>query len=185
MKCRREPWGSKPELLSTMLRLFTVRNVSHLTLSKNINERDEVTGLTSLRQLYDNLLFKAVIAQTRSMDMKNVLFFSLGPVPLSLADSDGSLAKTLKSKLLHLLESSCDGADTDIPPTTAWLVDGMAFLQSLSNIPSTFNGVADLVYNMLQTMSRHQEAVSISLSTATQTSRLNLVNAATVPCLVH
>ena len=43
----------------------------------------------------DRILFAilAVIKQTRSMDMREVLSHSLGPVPWSLATTDGNLAK--------------------------------------------------------------------------------------------
>ena len=47
----------------------------------------------------------AVVAQSRSLDMRSVLHYELGPVPWSLATPDGGLVKTDKSCLLHLLES--------------------------------------------------------------------------------
>ena len=46
-----------------------------------------------------------VVAQSRGMDMRNVLQYSLGPLPLALATVDGSLAKANKTKILGLLES--------------------------------------------------------------------------------
>ena len=49
-----------------------------------------------------------VIAQARKLDMREVLKFSLGPVPWSFAMPDGTLAKTSKAKLLALLESGTD-----------------------------------------------------------------------------
>ena len=45
------------------------------------------------------------------MDLQEVFNYSLGPVPWSLASSDGSLAKTDKSKLLEPLISKVDPAE--------------------------------------------------------------------------
>ena len=77
--------------------------------------------------------------------MKHVLTYSLGHLPWSLANPDGSLAKRQKSKLLHLLETDKDlVCDTDkdlvcdVPANSAWLIDGMALLQCMTSLPATF-----------------------------------------------
>ena len=46
------------------------------------------------------------IAQTRSMDMQEVLKHPLGPLPWSLASTDGTITKTVKSKLAELVENN-------------------------------------------------------------------------------
>ena len=51
----------------------------------------------------------AIIGQKRQLDMKEVLSYPLGPLPMSLANPDGSLRKTNKSSLMITLYK-------DIPP---------------------------------------------------------------------
>ena len=53
------------------------------------------------RDLFARLL---LIAKSRKVDMEVVLSYSLGPYPLSLATTSGSLVKTAKSKLFDILE---------------------------------------------------------------------------------
>lgn len=102
-------------------------------------------SLKADRNLFARLL---VIAQTRDMDLREVFKHSLGPLPWSLTSTDGSLGKTDKSKLLELLTNQVEPAE-DVPPTAAWVVDGMAILQSLKEIPSTFKDLAIMIFNMI------------------------------------
>ena len=53
-----------------------------------------------------------VIAQRRSMDLRRVFQFSLGPLPWALSTTDGQLAKTPKAKLLEALEKDVQPADS-------------------------------------------------------------------------
>ena len=90
------------------------------------------------RNLFARLL---IVAQTRSLNMRDVLCCELGPLPWSLASVDGSLAKTAKSKLLDLLEKDIPPAE-NVPGNAAWMIDAMALLQSLWTIPATFADLA-------------------------------------------
>ena len=94
------------------------------------------------RDLFARLL---VVAQTRDRDLRDVLKYPLGPLPWSLAAVDGSLCKTDKSKLLDSLTQQVEPAE-DVPPTAAWIVDGMAVLQSLNDIPTKFEDLASVVF---------------------------------------
>jgi len=73
-----------------------------------------------------------IVAQTRDRDVQEVFQYSLGPFPWSLASVDGSLCKTVKSKLLETL---IEGVKPTDPPTAALIVDGMAVLQAMKEIP--------------------------------------------------
>ena len=53
-----------------------------------------------------------VVAQNRGMDMRSVLEFNLGPIPLALGTPDGCLAKTNKAKMLALLERDVAPAES-------------------------------------------------------------------------
>ena len=95
----------------------------------------------------DRTLFArlAVVAQSRSLDMRSVLHCELGPVPWSLATPDGGLVKTDKSCLLHLLKSGTQPVE-DVPPMSALILDGMAVLQTTRPTGDTFSHLADQVF---------------------------------------
>ena len=78
-----------------------------------------------------------LMAQNRQMDMRTVLSYPLGPLPWSLATTDGSLAKTTKSSLLYILEAYAP-AMNEIPESATWIIDGMALLQNLKSSSMTF-----------------------------------------------
>ncbi|ESP01342.1 hypothetical protein LOTGIDRAFT_157521 [Lottia gigantea] len=69
--------------------------------------------LQSDRKLFSRLL---IIGQQRSIDLKEVLRYSLGPVSYPLASANGSIAKTNKAALLHLIENSCKNCTEDGMP---------------------------------------------------------------------
>ena len=91
-----------------------------------------------------------VVAQSRAMDLREVFQYSLGPVPWSLATPDGQMAKTTKSTLLQLLEKDCDPIEV-VPNDAVWVVDAMALLQSITNVPRTFGELAEAVFTMATT----------------------------------
>ena len=55
-----------------------------------------------------------IVAKSLEIDMKEVLSYSLGIYPLSLATASGSLVKTAKHKLFHILESKGGNDEVDI-----------------------------------------------------------------------
>ena len=58
------------------------------------------------------------------IDFEKALKYPLGDIPLSLANADGTMRKTNKRK--HAKQK------------TAFIVDGMALLRTMSNLPDTF-----------------------------------------------
>ena len=107
-------------------------------VSKHLSVR--VSGKEVIRRADRNLFTRLiVVAQMRSFDMRRVLSFPLGLLPLSLAKPDGSLVTTSKAKLLHHLEemaAPCVYAQNR--STVAWIVDAMAMLQAITSSLSTF-----------------------------------------------
>ena len=55
---------------------------------------------------YDRKVFQklAVIAMSRTVDLRDIVTYELGPVPLSLAKPNGNMNETAKSKLMQELE---------------------------------------------------------------------------------
>jgi len=101
-----------------------------------------------------NLLARMLtIAQVRSdsFNLRNVLKYSLGPIPYSLANVNGTLMKTTKSKLLELLECYSLPCEVDINNVSTWLYDGMAIIQGLKSqsIPKTMAELAKLVLSII------------------------------------
>ena len=82
-----------------------------------------------------------------------MLSYNLSPLPLSLANPDGSLAKTNKVKLMHLLEDKCEArAQWSIPSAHAtYIIDAMAILQMQSRAPTTFGDLADVIFSVVTT----------------------------------
>ena len=66
------------------------------------NGKGDVVAVKNSKKLFAKML---LIARSRDVDMKKVLQYSLRPFPLPFATSDGNLVKTVKSKLLHLIEN--------------------------------------------------------------------------------
>ena len=89
-----------------------------------------------------------IIAQNRSLDLREVLKCELGPLPWSLSAVHGCFMKTDKSKLLHLLEQYSQPVDV-VPADAAVIVDGMAMLQSLTSPAGTFGEVARQLFERL------------------------------------
>ena len=79
-----------------------------------------------------------------------MLCYSLGPFPQSLASFDGSLVKTNKAKLMHILEDEISPTTevSVIPDGSVWIWDAMALVQQLKPQP-TFGLFAEHVLRTL------------------------------------
>ena len=65
------------------------------------------------------------------------LKYSLFPVPHSLVNHDGTLAKTDKAALSRFLEQYAEQCTND-KKSTAWIVDAVAVIQLQKQISATF-----------------------------------------------
>ena len=88
-----------------------------------VNGKEHI--LKTDRKIFGRLYVKA---QSRALNMREILKYPLGPLPWSLACTDGTLAKTNKAKLAEVPEKSAESA-VDDPECTTWTFDGMAVLQ--------------------------------------------------------
>lgn len=99
----------------------------------------ELQNVKADRSLFIQLL---LVAKTRDVDLREVLKYSLSPVPGCLGSTDQqSLSKTTKSQLLKYLEQSIPSSAVDSKPDAAALViDAMALIQSMpaSILPDRF-----------------------------------------------
>lgn len=120
-----------------LLKLKTFGNIGKKTCTK---VKSEVVTLRGNRNLLMRLL---MVAKVREVDVKDVLKYNLCTIPQSLANYDGSMCKTNKAVMMQHLESLSN--PPTIHPATAMsatVIDGMALLQQLKDVPSTFGELA-------------------------------------------
>ena len=83
-----------------------------------------------------------MVTHEKAVDVKKALQYPLLPVPLSIATADGSKRGTKKINLLLIIKDKMINENiTTIPDTnkgSAYIVDCMAFLRTLRDIPSTY-----------------------------------------------
>ena len=75
------------------------------------NSKGKEIAVKMNRNFFARLL---IVAKSREIDMKEVLSYSLGIYPLSLATASGGLVKMAKHKLFHILESKGENDEVDI-----------------------------------------------------------------------
>ena len=105
---------------------------------KKCKVNSKIVPLQSTKDLFAKI---ALVAQIRSLNMRVVFQFPLGPLPWSLAEPIGSLKKTSKSSLLHKLEGKVEPLESLIGQH-ALIVDEMAYVQQSKVINKTFGDFA-------------------------------------------
>ena len=86
------------------------------------------------------LLSFFIMTHRRAIDMHKLLSYSLGPISWSLAAAAGTLSKTVKAKLLLLIEGDTHPVEY-VQEVSAWIIDGMALLQAFLALPSNSSSV--------------------------------------------
>ena len=138
------------------LKLKTFTDVTKTTRMKSGSGKEIILRTTN--NLFGNML---MMAQTRQLDMREVLQHPLGPLPWALSTADGIQRKTSKSTLGKELKKSCLPAE-DIQGSSACLLDGMALIHKIKGEHKTFGDIASLV-------------LSKALNEASNSSRLDIV----------
>jgi len=85
---------------------------------------------------------KLPVAESRHLQMSDVLSHPLGPLPWALANGDGTLRKTSKPALARELEKQALPAET-IPEPSATIIEGMSLVQKMKGNDQTFSQLAD------------------------------------------
>ena len=83
-----------------------------------------------------------VIQKSRCVNLKDVLSYELSSVPLSLANPDGTLAKTTKVSLFHSLEPMIPMVSV-CSLNSPVIFDGMVLLQKIPPNLKTFGEISD------------------------------------------
>lgn len=118
------------------LKSFTTMNAT-----KKISIKGREVSIRADRDLFGRLM---VIRERRGIQTKDLLQYSLGPIAWSLANTNGSIYKTDKSKLLHKLENDIPRLE-EIPSSTARIYDGMCLIQQSPSGLETFGQLSDYV----------------------------------------
>ena len=129
------------------LQTFSVKN-KHISVKENARIKAD-------RNLFARLL---VIAQSRLLNMREVLEFELGPVPWSIACASGTLVKTNKSVLCNTLEKGINPVE-DIPSDSAWIFDGMAIIQAVTKVPTTFGDLASSILHTVLNVAKTSKRI--------------------------
>ena len=106
--------------------------------TKKVKCKGREIVLNADRNLFGHMI---VVAQSREIDMKQVLSHPLGPITWALAKGDGSLRKTDKAKFMNDTTHNVPVAET-IPDQSACIVDAMSIIQKLDGNVKTFQDIA-------------------------------------------
>ena len=102
--------------------------------------------VVTLQANKDIFLKLAIIAQRRSVNLELLFKYPLGPLPLSLAEPDGTLKKTVKLSLIHKFEEDIDPVKT-IMGCYAFIADGISCIHQMKVLKSTY---AEFAVNLLK-----------------------------------
>ncbi len=103
-----------------------------------------------------------LIAKNREIDLEEVFTYCLQSYPGALATYTGGLAKTVKSKLLHLLESETNNVRVEhLPVGSVLILDAMAILQTVRNLPNTFGEFAESLLDRITSMGKKIRACRV------------------------
>ena len=96
-------------------------------------------------RLFDNMV---LIAQSRKLEMRDVLSHPLGPLPWALSHGDGTMKKTNKVLLPKHLESKVLPVEK-VPHPNATIIDAMGLMNKLHGENRTFSELSDQVFSQI------------------------------------
>ena len=116
------------------------------TISTNTSRmKDQHVVLKADINLFRQMI---LVAENRSVNMKDILAHPLGPLPWALAYADGSLRKTNMAAPARELEKNVSPAEA-IPTPSTCIIDGMGLVQRMNGNNKTFAQVAESVLSMV------------------------------------
>ena len=110
------------------MRLNKLKTFSILSQKKKVYTDGRTMVLKADRSLFGRII---IIGQSRKIDVRELLQYSLGPLPWSLATTEGFLRQTNKAALATPLQNDVPLAD-GLPQNSAAIIDGMSLVQKLS-----------------------------------------------------
>ena len=89
---------SNNKLFYDPIKRCSLKTFKSLTIKKTVCTNGKSIVIAAERNIFARLL--AIAKLREGLSLKEILIYSLGPIPYSLGTSDGSLVKTANSKLL-------------------------------------------------------------------------------------
>ena len=121
----------------------------------------KIVTIESSQNLFSKI---SIIAQKRSIYLKVLFRYPLGSVPLSLAEADGTLKKTVKSALLHKIEANVEPL-TEVPERCTFIVDGMAAVRQFKCSQLTYRDFAVGFLKQVLSMGRKARRIDVVFDT--------------------
>ena len=143
---------SNDEDLYVAIPKMKLKTFGSMKAKKSYSIKERNVTLKADRDVFVRLL---VICGKREITLKEVLTYSLGPIPWSLATLDGNVSKTVKSKLLDALENAVDDPTVDaLPSDCVRVFDGMVIIQQLGTLClATFGEISEHVLKRITSYS--------------------------------
>lgn len=120
------------------MRKMNLKTFSHIGSKPFESRKAKDVVLKADRSLFGHMI---LVAESRKLNLKDVLSHPLGPLPWALANTDGTMKKTNKSVLARHLEKNVSPVE-EIPKPSTCIMDGMSFVQMNCN-NKTFSQVAE------------------------------------------
>lgn len=131
------------------IKCLKLKTFSDVGKTVQVQLKQETVALKTDRYLLRRIL---MISKVQDINLQDLMRYSLSPVPLSLANYDGTKTRTNKATLLHHIEKCCETATTDlqaIPSESALIIDAMAVIQQLQNTSVTFGDLAMQIFKTI------------------------------------
>ena len=119
------------------MKKMKLKTFADMAVTKKIpTSKQKTVTVRAERNLLGQLL---ILSQSHNISFEKLFKYSLSPIPWSLATADGTLAKTQKAQLMHILESECQ---QEVPiidfEKSVFVIDGNALIRAITNLPKTF-----------------------------------------------
>lgn len=143
------------------LKANKLKTFSAMCKKKEVKASGCTIILKADRSLFGRII---VMAQSRSLQMENVLSHPLGPLPWALSTPDGLLRKTNKAALATSLQKNVSVAEK-LPENTASVIDGMNLVQRVKGDEACFGDVAKIVFSMALSEGRQSSRIDVVFDT--------------------
>ena len=144
---------SKEETMSIFdpIKKMKLSSFSSINKTKTCKVNSKIIPGQGSKELFVKI---SLVAQIRSLDMRSVFKFPLGPLPWALVEPMGTMKKTSKATLLHNLEGPVEPLER-VSGDYAMVFDGVKYVQQSQVTNKTFGQLStDLLGKILTTSSK-------------------------------
>ena len=141
----------------TPIKKLKLKSFGSMRKTVKVTVKNKQVPVKSHSDLFGQL---ALIMQTRTVDLRDVFTYPLGPHPWSLAGVMGGLRKSNKALLLHMLEKDVDPVE-DVEGDTIVIVDGMAVVQKTRICDKTFGQLSECVLRTVVNLGKHSAIIHL------------------------